>query len=233
MWFGAAGPRRHRFTVDDYYRMGDIGILEPDSRVELLDGTIFDKSPPAPEPRRHLLTVADYYAMGRAGILAPDAPVEIIGGEVVDMAPIDSRHAATVETLANLLRQAVEGFGIVRTKRGITLDPYSEPIPHVTLLKPQSQNLDVRPLAARDVLLIIEVADTSLAFERDVKIPLYADHRIPEVWLVDPQGRQLLRYRQAQWHGYALADRPNLSAPLEITTLPTVAVDLKALFPSS
>jgi Uma2 family endonuclease len=81
-----------------------------------------------------------------------------------------------------------------------------------------------------DALLVVEVADTSLRYDRDDKIPLYARHGIPEVWLVDLKGKRLVRYRNPQQDAYALIDEPDLGSPLEIGALPETRVDLGHLF---
>jgi len=169
--------------------------------------------------------------MGEVGILAPDARVELIDGELIDMPPIGPRHAAIVDTLARLLVRAAGDWGIVRTQGPIALGPHSEPLPDLALLKPQAQRyFDAHPRPA-DVLLVIEVADSSLRFDRDVKTPLYAEHGVPEVWVIAVEDRRLTRYRDPQRGAYTRVDEPDLRSPLEVTALPTVVVDVNALFP--
>ena len=186
----------------------------------------------AAEPRRHRLSVADYYRMGEVGILPSDTRVELVDGEIIDMPPIGSRHAAIVDTLAKLLIRAVGDSGIVRTQGPIALGPHTEPLPDVALLKPRAGGyFDAHP-RPRDVLLVIEVADTSLAFDRDVKAPPYAAHDIPEFWLIAVESRRLTRNRDPLRGAYTRVDEPDLRAPLEVTALPAVRIDLSTLFTS-
>jgi Uma2 family endonuclease len=177
--------------------------------------------------------VEDYYRMGEIGIFASDARVELIDGEVIDMPPIGSRHAAIVDTLAELLIKAVAGRGIVRTQGPIALGRHSEPLPDLALLKPRAGGyFDAHP-RPENVLLVIEVADTSLRFDRDVKAPLYAEHAVPEVWVIAVEDRCLTRYRDPLRGAYTRVDEPDPKAPLEVAALPAVRIDLSALFPSS
>lgn len=181
-------------------------------------------------PRRHRLTVEDYYRMGEAGILRPDERVELIDGEIIDMAPPGSLHAGTVTQLASLLQRAAGDHALLQVQNPVRLDRYSEPQPDLTLLRPRADFYKSAHPQPSDVLLMIEVADTSLRFDRDVKASLYARHGIPEVWLVDVRDGRLTRYREPLQGSYSRVDQPNLSAPLEVAALPDVRMDLGALF---
>ena len=181
------------------------------------------------EPCRHRLTVADYYRMGEAGILAPDARVELIDGEIIDMAPIGSVHAGSVDQLAQVLGKAVAGRALVRVQNPVRLDEHSEPQPDLSVLMPRADFFKSGHPPPSDTLLVVEVADTSLLFDRDKKIPLYARHGIPEAWLVDLRGKRLVRYRNPQQGAYTLIDEPDL-AQLEIAALPETRLGLSSLF---
>ena len=142
---------------------------------------------------RHRLSVADYYRMGEAGVFAPDARVELIEGEVIDMAPIGSRHGSAVKRLVSLLTSTLGSRVILAVQDPLRLSDLSEPEPDLMLLKPRDDfYADAHPSAA-DVLLLIEVADTSARYDREIKLPLYARHGVPEVWIVDLEAR-LLRF---------------------------------------
>ena len=181
-------------------------------------------------PRRHRLTVADYYRMGEIGILAPDARVELIDGEIVDMAPLGHPHAGTVDQLALALISAVNERAHVRVQNPLRLDDHSEPQPDVSVLRRRSDFYKSGHPRPADALLVVEVSDTSLRYDRDDKIPLYARHGIPEVWLVDLKAKRLVRYRNPQHSAYALIDEPDLGSPLEIAALPATRLDLSTLF---
>jgi Uma2 family endonuclease len=180
-------------------------------------------------PRRHRLTVADYYRMGEAGILAPDARVELIEGEIIDMAPIGSPHVSAVLQLDYLLKEAVADKALVLVQAPIVLGDYSAPQPDLALLRPRADYYRSSLARADEVLLIVEVAQSSLRFDRDDKIPLYARHRIPEAWLVDLQAKRLVRYSDPLQGAYALIEEPDLRSPLTIAALSETRLDLSTL----
>jgi Uma2 family endonuclease len=184
----------------------------------------------ADPPRRHRLTVSDYYRMAEVGILAPDARVELIEGEIFDMAPPGSLHATTVRRLIKILVRAAGDAATVLVQDSVRLSEISEPQPDLALLKEREEFYIRNHPGPADVFLVVEVADSSLRFDHDTKVSLYAAHGIPEVWLVDLRGRRLVRYRAPQQGAYTLVDEPKLSAPLEVSALAGVAVDLQLLF---
>ena len=134
---------------------------------------------------RRPFTVAEYYRMAEAGILSEDDRVELIAGEVVTMSPIGSQHAAVVDRLTGLCVSQAGARAIVRVQGPVRLDDYSEPEPDVSLLRPRADFYSKGHPGPADVLLIIEVADTSLAYDRTVKMRLYARSGIAEAFLVD------------------------------------------------
>jgi Uma2 family endonuclease len=181
-------------------------------------------------PRHHRLTVENYYRMGEVGILRPDERVELIDGEIIDMAPPGSLHTGTVNQLNDLLQQAAGGSAIVQVQSPIALDRYSEPQPDVALLRPRADYYKSALPRPGDVLLVIEVADTSVRYDREVKAALYARHGLREVWLVDVRDGRLTRCREPVRGAYKRVDQPNLSAPLEMAALADVRINLSTLF---
>jgi Uma2 family endonuclease len=181
-------------------------------------------------PRRHRLTVSDYYRMGEVGILAPDARVELIDGEIIDMAPPGSLHAATVHRLNTVFVRAMNDAATVLVQNPVRLSEYSEPQPDLALLRFRADYYSERHPQAADVLLIVEVADSSLRFDRTTKMQLYATHGIPEAWLVDLRGKRLIRHRVPEQGSYALVDEPDLATAVEVSALPGLTVDLHKLF---
>ena len=131
-----------------------------------------------------LFTVAEYYRMADAGILTEDDRVELIEGEILDMGPIGVRHAACVEKAAALVRERVSG-AMVRVQNPVHLSDRSEPQPDLALVRAREDFYVTAHPGPQDVLLLIEVADSSVLYDRNRKIPLYARSGIPEVWLVD------------------------------------------------
>ncbi|GAB6039341.1 Uma2 family endonuclease [Endothiovibrio diazotrophicus] len=145
----------------------------------------------SPPLARHRIDVETYHRMGEAGLLRPEQRTELIEGEVIDMAPIGSPHAGNVNFLLNRLLAAIGSRAIVAAQNPIVLGRHSEPQPDLCVLRPREDfYIDAHPTAA-DVLLAVEVSDTTLAYDRGVKLPLYARHGIPEYWLVDLTGGRL------------------------------------------
>lgn len=185
----------------------------------------------APFAARHRLTRAAYQRMGEAGILPPGARVELIDGEVFGMAPIGSFHAACVARLTRCFSAQVGERAIVWVQNPIGLGAYSEPQPDCALLRYREDFYRYAHPEPDDVLLIVEVADSSAKIDRDWKVPLYAKHAINEVWLLDLAGQCLEIYRQPRPehgdYGRLLSLRDGHVTP---EALADVAIDVAALF---
>ena len=175
---------------------------------------------------RHRLTVADYYRMGEAGIFAPEARVELIEGEVIDMAPIGTRHGSAVKRLNALLVAAVGARAVVSVQDPLRLSDLSEPEPDLMLLQPRADFYAGAHPGAADVLLLIEVSDTSARYDREIKLPLYARHRVPEVWIVDLEARLVRFYRAPAADTYAEASVTASPGCTPIAALPGIEIDL-------
>lgn len=165
---------------------------------------------------RHRIDVDRYYALARDGFFAPDARTELIDGDIVHMPPIGSFHAAVVSSLTEALCIALRGQARVSIQAPVRLDHFSEPQPDLMVLRAREDDYRrAHPLPA-EVLLLIEVSDSTLWSDRNVKVPLYAQNEIPEVWLVDIQGRQLHVFRSLGQGRYAEAfviDRNDRASP--------------------
>ena len=180
--------------------------------------------------QRHRLTVHDFHRMGEAGILPVEGRLELIEGEIIAKAPIGSRHAAIVTRANMLFGQAVAGRAIVSVQNPIILGKHSEPEPDLALIQPRDDFYAVALPRADEVLLIVEVADTTLRYDREIKIPLYARHGIPEVWLIDVDGRTLTVFEtpaEGRYRDERRAEPVHILAP---KALPGVEVDLSRLF---
>jgi Uma2 family endonuclease len=156
----------------------------------------------AVELRRRRFTVDEYYTMADAGILTEDDRVELIEGEIVQMAAIGSLHAACVDRLNRLLVQQAGEAALVRVQNPVRLSDLSEPQPDLALLRPRTDYYAAGHPGPSDTLLIIEVAHSTLAYDREIKVPLYAVSGIPETWVVDLEGGEVRVYREATKHGY-------------------------------
>jgi len=159
-------------------------------------------------PTRRLFDVDAYYRMAETGILPPGARVELIEGEIVDMAPIGSNHAGTTDQLGILATPTVsQGLVHLAIQRPLRLDARNEPEPDMMLLRPRPDFYKSSHPTAADVLLLIEVADTSLAIDRGAKLASYARHGVPEVWVVDLVGRAIEVCREPRGEVYAKRER--------------------------
>ena len=145
---------------------------------------------------RRLFTRHEYHTMVRAGILNEDDPVELLEGEIVHKMPSGPSHAGVVKRLNKILSRIAGDAAIVSVQDPLALDDLSEPEPDLMLLRPRADFYsDSHPTAA-DVFLVIEVSDTSLVADRDNKVPLYARHAVPELWLVDLEERRVLVFNR-------------------------------------
>jgi Uma2 family endonuclease len=180
-------------------------------------------------PARHRLDIDAYYRMAEAGILTQNDRVELIGGEIFDMVPIGSAHAGKTNRVNHLFaRAAADGLALVSVQSPLRLDAYNEPEPDVMLLKPRADDYQGRHPAAADVLLLVEVSETSLAYDRGMKLALYAKFGVPEVWIVDLRGAAIEVYRQPAGDAYAFSERLT-SGSLAPVLVPGIAIDLGAL----
>ena len=180
--------------------------------------------------QRHRLTVAEYYRMGETGILAPEARVELIEGEVIDMPPIGSPHAGTVNYLGHNLGLACGAQAIVSMQNPVFLDLHSEPQPDILLLRPRPDFYRSAHPTPADVFLIVEVSDTSLAYDTQIKLPLYARHGIPEVWIVDLPNRRIITYRTPAAAGFQDVQTLTDLSTVTPLLLPGVTLDLSGVF---
>jgi len=180
-------------------------------------------------PTRHKLSVEDYHKLGDAGVLSEDSRVELIDGELMDMAPIGASHMRTVNRLTRLLVSAVGDLGVVSVQNPVTLPPHSEPQPDLAILKPGADSASAGVPRADDVLLLIEVADTTLVYDRSTKLQLYARHGIREVWIVNLPDRVLEMYREPKDSAYRVKLERLANESTSPAALPTVRVELVEL----
>lgn len=145
--------------------------------------------------RRHRLTVENYYKIGEAGVFKEKDRVELIEGEIIDRVPIGSNHAYTINKILNhFLMKQLSNDTIVRIQDPLHLDQYNEPEPDLTLVT--NKNYSAHHPGPEDTLLVTEVSDSSLNYDIDIKVPLYARHAIPEVWVVDLNDRIIQVFQQ-------------------------------------
>jgi len=181
-------------------------------------------------PHRRKLSADQFERMGQTGILGPDARVELIDGEMIEMAPIGSRHAAAVDFLSMHFARMVGDAALVRTQNPLRLADDSEPQPDLMLLRPKADHYRSAHPRPEDVLLLIEVADTTLVFDRETKLPLYAKQGVPEVWILDLDAKRLEIYREPSAGSYRRMLERTEAESIAPAALPTVALQVGALF---
>ena len=134
---------------------------------------------------RRYFTIDEYHRMGEAGILREDDRVELIEGEILKMSPIGSRHAACVNRLNAKLTSLLLDRAVVSVQNPIVLGDFTEPQPDIAILRHRNDFYSSAHAGAAEVHFLIEVADTSIIYDRQGKLPIYALSEIPEVWIVD------------------------------------------------
>lgn len=176
--------------------MAEADIFDPQDRVELLDGEVVDVGS---LPTLYRFTVEDFHRMADAEIFDPDARVELLDGEIVEMSPIGNRHAGSVNRLTAFFTAGLGPRVVVAVQNPIQIGDFSQPQPDLVLLRPRPDFYGDGHANPPDVLLAVEVADTSLRYDLLRKAPLYVDGGITEVWVVDLPDRILHVFRAGDY----------------------------------
>lgn len=183
--------------------------------------------------KRRRFTADEYERMGEAGILHEDERVELIDGEIVEMAAIGSRHVACVNRYTRMFFEQARGRFIVSVQNPVRLSSYAEPEPDIALLRPRPDDYASALPGPVDVLLIVEVADTSFEYDQEIKLARYAEAAIPEVWLTDLRRDLVLVHRHpesGQHREVTIRHRGDVLVP---ETLPDIAVPVDTVLPAT
>lgn len=173
-----------------------------------------------------LFTVSEYHRMAEAGIFTEDDRVELIEGEIVAMSPIGPRHAACVKKMAGLIRDLLSGKPVVvGVQDPVRLSDDSEPQPDLSIVRTRDDFYAAGHPGPEDVLLLIEVADASVIYDRNTKIPLYARSGIREVWLVDLVTNAVEVHSLPSGSGYSHTQRFERGATVTSTELPDLRME--------
>jgi Uma2 family endonuclease len=175
----------------------------------------------------HPISVANYQRMADTGILDIDARVELIEGVI---APINNPHAAMVNRLNRELVRQAKDSALVSVQNPIILGDYSEPEPDLVLLKPKANDYQDALPQAEDILLLIEVADSTVNYDQKIKAPLYARFGISEFWLIDLLQQSVTLFQKPLRNQFSIAT--TLMAPKTLTplSLPGIQLNLELLF---
>jgi Uma2 family endonuclease len=179
---------------------------------------------------RRLFTVDEYALMGAKGVLRPDERTELIGGEVRLKNAMGPLHAELVRRLTvELIRQA-GSHAAISPQCPFVLDELSQPEPDLALLRNRGNEYAANHPRAQDVLLLIEVSDTTLKFDREEKLPRYAKAGIPEIWLVDVDQQQIEQYSQPNQGVYEKKGVRKINDEIQSLGSPTISLAVMGLF---
>jgi len=151
---------------------------------------------------QHRFNVKEYYRMAETGVLRPNARVELLDGRIIDMSPIGPFHGGLVNRLIRLFGKLSNGRWMMSAQNPLRLDDHSEPEPDFMLLKPSPDDYTSRHPEPEDVFLLIEVADASLDYDREEKLPAYGRAGIAEVWIINLRNQTVEVHREPHFTGY-------------------------------
>lgn len=179
---------------------------------------------------RHRLNVDQYHRMAETGVLAPNARVELIEGELIDMAPTGTRHWTAVSRLNLLLVEALRRRALVAVQQSLRIDRHNEPQPDIAVLRWRDDFYRHELPSGPDALLVMEVSDTTLAFDLSTKARLYATHGVPEYWVIDLPASALHMHRG--FDGVLYGEVVTLRVPTAVSLpgLDDTGIDLREIF---
>ena len=181
-------------------------------------------------PQKHPISAEEYLRMGEAGVFAPEARLELIEGEIIEMAPIGSPHAGLVTKLTEMFVQRGAGRAVVYAQNPVIISDRSVPQPDLALLKRRADYYSGSHPKVSDILLVVEVADTTLKFDLRTKAPLYARCGIAEVWVIDVNGRLVHVFREPREAGYQATSSAAAGQSVACAALPEVVIEVRELF---
>ena len=182
------------------------------------------------EITKKLFTVDEYHRMGEAGIFGPEERVELIDGEIIQMSPIGHRHMVCVNRANTMFIVAFGRRAVVSPQNPVQLSDWTEPQPDLVVFKPRSDFYAAKKPTPDDVLFAVEVADTTLRFDRNVKVPRFAAAGIPEVWIEDLKKELLLVYRDPRGDNYATSLTLRRADSVSPVAFPDIRFSIDDLF---
>ena len=192
--------------------------------------------PPSPqrreaaEPSRRAITVAEFRAMGAAGLFRDGPRVELLDGAIYDMSPVNRPHKALTSWLDEELHEALRRRYTVFCQNAVEPEPTSQPLPDAAVLRRRDDHYAAVDATAPDILLLIEVADSSLRHDTEVKAPAYGRDGVVETWVVSVPGRELLQYTGPCEDGYRSVVTHPAGARVTATAVPELTLDTGAMF---
>ena len=183
-------------------------------------------------PKKRLFTRKEYHAMGKAGIFAPEERVELLEGEIIAMSPVGNRHMSCTRRINRLFAELnIAGRAIVSVQDPIATST-SEPEPDVALLAFRDDLYDFGKPRPQDVLLLIEVSDSSLEYDREVKLPYYASLAIPEVWIANLRDDRVEAHAEPTPQGYRSTRIYTRDDTMSPTAFPDFQISVNDIIPA-
>ncbi len=214
------------FDYESYHKMSAAGILRQNEHLELYDGKIILVHA---NGNQRYFTVDEYYKLAEVGLLDEDDRVELLDGEIVQMSPIGSRHAAAVTKFSSLLLTSVGESAIVSVQNPIRLSEKHEPLPDIAILKRREDFYRNSHPTPTDTFLLVEVADSSVGYDRGRKIPVYAKAGIHEVWLYNLNTNTITQYARPQEGKYQAVLSFGRGETIRSISLPTLMIAIDAI----
>lgn len=183
------------------------------------------------QPSRRPFSVAEYDQMVATGILRDDDRLELIEGEIIAMSPIGPRHAACVRRLTQVLNGLLAGRSQVSVQCPVAIPDWSEPNPDLALLVPRTDFYSGAHPLPRQVQALIEVADSSLAYDTQAKAPMYAKAGIRELWVVDLNANRILVHARPRTGRYSVVRPYTLGDHFTSQRFPGVEFVVRDLLP--
>jgi len=181
------------------------------------------------EVTKKLFTVDEYYRMAEAGILNEDSRVELIEGEIIQMSPIGIRHASCVSRAITLFITSLGKRILLNAQNPLRLSNVTEPQPDILLLKPRADFYSSRHPVGEDTCLVMEVSDTTLRYDRDRKVPLYAKSGVSEVWIEDLQANVILVFRNRAGERYSTSMAFHRGEQVSLAAFPEITFKVEDL----
>ncbi len=226
-------PRLRLFDADEYFAMRNAGIFAENEYLELLGGDILLRHPEIGGPERRPFTNAEYHALAESEILLPDERVQLIAGDIIVMSPVGNRHATCVSWINaefSIFGQTA-GQAVVRIQCPLVMPDNSEPEPDVMLLAWREDRYAFRAPRPEDILLLVEVSDSTFRYDRDVKMSLYAAAGVPEAWLVNLRDDWIESNTQPSADGYQVTRRYELGDTISPQAFPDLAIPVERIIP--
>ncbi len=210
-------PPARPFSRQECAALAEAGIIDADELADVLAG-------------RRRFTVDEYLDMGVAGILHEDDRVELIDGEIIIMPPIGDPHEASTDWLTRLFVPPLLGRAIVRVQGSIRLSERSAPQPDIAVLRERSLS-EMGPYFPSDVHLVVEVSDSTLAYDRGAKLARYAAAGIPEVWVANLRAQEVTAYADPSGSEYAIVRTYRVGESISPRAFPDVVLAVADFMP--